>query len=236
MAASGAQPEMSLKEKTLLAHERLQQVYGEQDLHNRRDAMRELISTMLSHRTTHADEEKAYRQMHERFGSWEGIRDAPLPELIDAISSSRFPEAKAVNIKKVVGKILADHGEANIDFLRDMSVEEAMNWLTSLPGVGLKTATLVLLFNFYKPVLPVDTHVHRVTQRIGVIGPKTNAEKAHTLLLDMLPKDAKVLFNFHKHFFWHGQKVCVYAVPRCKQCVLTDICDWYQANRKTGKV
>jgi endonuclease-3 len=236
MAASGAQPEMTLKEKTLLAHERLQQVYGEQDLYNRRDAMRELISTMLSHRTTHADEEKAYRQMHERFGSWEGIRDAPLPELIDAISSSRFPEAKAVNIKKVVGKIIADHGEANIDFLRDMSVEEAMNWLTSLPGVGLKTSTLVLLFNFYKPVLPVDTHVHRVTQRLGVIGPKTNAEKAHTLLLDMLPKDAKVLFNFHKHFFWHGQKVCVYSVPRCKQCVLTDICDWYQTNRKTDKV
>jgi endonuclease-3 len=236
MAASGAQPEMTLKEKTLLAHERLQQVYGEQDLYNRRDAMRELISTMLSHRTTHADEEKAYRQMHERFGSWEGIRDAPLPELIDAISSSRFPEAKAVNIKKVVGKIIADHGEANIDFLRDMSVEEAMNWLTSLPGVGLKTSTLVLLFNFYKPVLPVDTHVHRVTQRLGVIGPKTNAEKAHTLLLDMLPKDAKVLFNFHKHFFWHGQKVCVYSVPRCKQCVLTDICDWYQTNRKTDQV
>jgi endonuclease III len=235
MAASGAQPEMTLKEKTLLAHERLQQVYGEQELHNRRDAMRELISTMLSHRTTHADEEKAYRLMHERFGSWEGIRDAPLPELIDAISSSRFPEAKAVNIKKVVGKILADHGEANIDFLRDMPVEEAMHWLTSLPGVGLKTATLVLLFNFYKPVLPVDTHVHRVTQRIGVIGPKTSAEKAHSILLDMLPKDAKVLFNFHKHFFWHGQKVCVYSVPRCKQCVLTDICDWYQANRKTGK-
>lgn len=233
MSASAAS-DLTSKEKTLLAHERLQQVYGEQDLYNRRDAMRELISTMLSHRTTHADEEKAYRLMHERFGSWEGIRDAPLPELIDAISSSRFPEAKAVNIKKVVGRILEEHGEANIDFLQHMSVEEAMQWLNSLPGVGLKTSTLVLLFNFYKPVLPVDTHVHRVTQRMGVIGPKTNAEKAHAVLLDMLPKDAKVLFNFHKHFFWHGQKVCVFSVPRCKQCVLTDICDWYQANRKAG--
>lgn len=234
MAASAAS-DLPLRDKTLLAHERLQQVFGEQDLYNRRDAMRELISTMLSHRTTHADEEKAYRLMHERFGSWEGIRDAPLPELIEAIASSRFPEAKAVNIKKVVGRILEERGEANIDFLHEMTVEEAMHWLTSLPGVGLKTATLVLLFNFYKPVLPVDTHVHRVTLRLGVIGPKTNAEKAHSLLLDMLPKDAKVLFNFHKHFFWHGQKVCVFAVPRCKQCVLTDICDWYQANRKTEK-
>jgi endonuclease-3 len=234
MASSAISPDLPSKEKTLLAHQRLQELYGEQDLYNRRDAMRELISTMLSHRTTHADEEKAYRLMHERFGSWEGIRDAPLPDLIDAIASSRFPEAKAVNIKKVVARILEERGEANIDFLHHLSVEEAMKWLLSLPGVGLKTATLVLLFNFYKPVLPVDTHVHRVTQRIGVIGPKTSAEKAHDILLDMLPKDAKVLFNFHKHFFWHGQKICVFSVPRCKQCPLTDICDWYLANRKVG--
>jgi endonuclease III len=232
MAASAISQNLTLKEKTLLAHQRLQELYGEQDLHNRRDSMRELISTMLSHRTNHADEEKAYRLMHERFGSWEGIRDAPLPELIDAIASSRFPEAKAVNIKKVVARILEEKGEANIEFLRDMPLDEAMQWLLSLPGVGLKTATLVLLFNFYKPVLPVDTHVHRVTQRIGVIGPKTSAEKAHDVLLDMLPKDAKVLFNFHKHFFWHGQKICVFSVPRCKKCPLTDICDWYQNNRK----
>jgi endonuclease-3 len=232
MASSAASYDLSAKEKTLLAHQRLQGLYGEQELYNRRDPMRELVSTMLSHRTTHADEEKAYRQMHERFGSWEGIRDAPLPELIDAISSSRFPEAKAVNIKKVVGRIIEERGEANIDFLRDMPVEEAMLWLLSLPGVGLKTSTLLLLFNFYKPVLPVDTHVHRVSQRVGMIGPKTNAEKAHDILLDMLPKDAKVLFNFHKHFFWHGQKVCIWSVPRCQQCPLTDICDWYQANRK----
>ena len=232
MAASASPQNLTLKEKTLLAHQRLQELYGEQDLHNRRDSMRELISTMLSHRTNHADEEKAYQLMHERFGSWEGIRDAPLPELIDAIASSRFPEAKAVNIKKVVARILEERGEANIDFLQNMSLDEAMKWLLSLPGVGLKTATLVLLFNFYKPVLPVDTHVHRVTQRIGVIGPKTSAEKAHDVLLDMLPKDAKVLFNFHKHFFWHGQKICVYSVPRCKKCPLTNICDWYQTNRK----
>jgi endonuclease-3 len=234
MSSSAISPDLPSKEKTLLAHQRLQELYGEQDLYNRRDAMRELISTMLSHRTTHADEEKAYRLMHERFGSWEGIRDAPLPDLIDAIASSRFPEAKAVNIKKVVARILEERGEANIDFLHHLSLEEAMKWLLSLPGVGLKTATLVLLFNFYKPVLPVDTHVHRVTQRIGVIGPKTSAEKAHDILLDMLPKDAKVLFNFHKHFFWHGQKICVFSVPRCKQCPLTDICDWYLANRKVG--
>ena len=235
MAASNTPEDLTIKEKTWLSHIRLQEVYGEQEPGNRRDSMRELISTMLSHRTTHADEEKAYRLMHERFGSWEGIRDAPLPELIDAISSSRFPEAKAVNIKKVVGRILEERGEANIEFLRNMSTEDAMEWLMSMPGVGLKTATLVLLFNFYKPVLPVDTHVHRVTQRLGILTEKTSAEKAHAILLDLLPKDAKVLLNFHKHFFWHGQKVCIWGTPRCYNCPLTDICDWYKTNRKVNK-
>jgi endonuclease-3 len=232
MAASATPDDLSIKEKTLLSHQLLQELYGEQELGNRRDSMRELISTMLSHRTNHADEEKAYRLMHERFGSWERIRDAPLTELTEAISSSQFPEAKAINIKKAVGRIIEERGEANIEFLRNMSTEDAMAWLMSMPGIGLKTATLVLLFNFYKPVLPVDTHVHRVTQRLGIISEKTTAEKAHGILLDLLPKDAKVLFNFHKHFFWHGQKVCVWGTPRCQKCPLTHICDWYKANRK----
>jgi endonuclease-3 len=224
------------KEKTWEAHIRLQELYGELELKNRRDHMRELISTMLSHRTTHADEEKAYFKMHELFGSWEGIRDAPYDELVQAISSSQFPEPKAANIKKVIARIIEEQGAPNIDFLENLSTEESMNWLLSLPGVGLKTATLVLLFNFYKPVLPVDTHVHRVSQRVGMIGPKTSAEKAHTVLLDMLPKDAKVLYNFHRHFFKHGQQVCVWASPRCQKCPLTDICDWFQNNRKPSSL
>lgn len=222
------------KEKTWRAHELLRLQYGELEIHNRRDSMHELISTMLSHRTNHANEEKAYYGMRERFGSWENVRDAPLPELIEAIATSNYPEVKAPRIQEALRLIIAERGEANIDFLRDMTMEEALAWLTALPGVGLKTASLVLLFNFYKPVLPVDTHVHRVTQRIGVIGPKVSAEKAHDILLAMLPKDAKVLFNFHVHFLWHGQRVCTWASPRCEVCVLKDLCDWYKANRKKG--
>jgi endonuclease III len=230
MSASAPQLRTA-KEKVWESHLRLQAKYGELELKARRDNMRELISTMLSHRTTHADEEKAYFRMLERFGSWEGVRDAPWEELVEAIGSSRFPEPKAANIKKVLARIFEERGVANIDFLQDMPTEAAMHWLMSLPGVGLKTATLVLLFNFYKPVMPVDTHVHRVTQRIGIIGPKTTAEKAHEILLDMLPREPKVLYNFHVHFLWHGQRVCVWNVPRCQQCPLTDMCDWYQTNR-----
>lgn len=220
------------REKALLAHELLQLNYGELEIKARRSAIHELISTMLSHRTTHANEEKAYYKMLERFGSWEGVRDAPLDELIEAISSSNFPEVKAPRIKQVVGMIITERGEANIDFLQDMPLDKALAWLVALPGVGLKTATLVLLFNFHRPVMPVDTHVHRVTQRLGIIGEKTSAEKAHAILLDMLPKEAKVLYNFHVHFLWHGQRICTWANPKCKNCVVKDLCDWYKANRK----
>ena len=229
MAIEGA---VDPKEKVWAAHELLQIAYGEQEIIPRRNPMHELISTILSHRTTHANEEKAYRRMLERFGSWEGVRDAPLPDLIEAIATSNYPEVKAPWIQKIIRAIIDERGEADIDFLHAVSTEEAMTWLMHLPGVGFKTATLVLLFNFKKPVLPVDTHVHRVMLRTGGIGPKVSAERAHALLLAMLPKDAKVLYNFHRHFYWHGQRVCTWNNPRCEACVLKDLCNYYRENRK----
>ncbi|RRB07895.1 endonuclease III domain-containing protein [Larkinella rosea] len=219
---------IDVAQKTVLVHEILNQHYGVQAIYGRMDPMHELIATVLSHRTTHANEMTAYRTMMERFGSWEAIRDAPVAELTEAIQTSNYPEVKAPWIKQILARIIAERGEANVDFLREMTTEEAMAWLTSLPGVGLKTATLLLLFNFQKPVLPVDTHVHRVTQRLGIIGPKVSAEKAHGILLAYLPQDATVLFNFHKHFYWHGQRVCFWSFPACGQCVLRLQCDYFK--------
>ena len=222
-------PVPDLAAKTLDAHQRLNNHYGIQAIYGRADPMHELIGTILSHRTTHANEVMAYRTMRERFPTWEAVRDASLADLTDAIKSANYPEIKAPYIQNLLTHLIRETGTANIDFLGDMSTEDAMKWLTSLPGIGLKTATLLLLFNFKKPVLPVDTHVHRVTQRIGVIGPKVSAEKAHTLLLACFPPDASVLFNFHKHFYWHGQRVCTWYSPRCGDCVLRSLCDFYES-------
>ncbi len=222
-------PSPDLAAKTLLAHELLNEHYDVQEIYGRADPMHELIGTILSHRTTHANEVTAYCSMRERFPTWEAVRDAPLPDLTDAIRTATYPEVKAPYIKQVLAHLIEERGEANIDFLHDLSTEDAMQWLTDLPGVGPKTATLLLLFTFKKPVMPVDTHVHRVTQRIGVIGPKVSANKAHDLLLSYLPADARVLFNFHKHFYWHGQRVCTWYDPKCRQCVLNTMCDYYQS-------
>ena len=219
--------------KTLEAHERLNDFYGVQAIYGRADPMHELVGTILSHRTTHANEVTAYRTLRERFPTWEVVRDAPLPDLIDAIKTANYPEVKAPYIQNLIAHLIRETGAANIDFLRDLSTDEAMTWLTNLPGIGPKTATLLLLFNFQKPVLPVDTHVYRVTQRIGVIGPKVSADKTHDILLSRLPADAVVLFNFHKHFYWHGQRVCSWYHPKCDECVLRDMCDFYASGKTT---
>ena len=225
--ATESSASMTQAEKVTLADELLTQAYGIRDIVARRDAMHELISTILSHRTTHANEETAYWAMRQRFVSWDEIRNAPLSDLEDAIKTSNYAEIKAPWIQKILTSIIAERGEANIDFLRDWPADQAMAWLMKLPGVGLKTATLLLLFNFQKPVLPVDTHVHRVTLRLGVLSPKTSAEKAHAVLLAILPREAKTLYNFHKHFYWHGQRVCFWSLPKCSQCILRDLCDYY---------
>ncbi|MBI5930148.1 MAG: endonuclease III [Chloroflexi bacterium] len=224
-------PDKALIEKASEVYQRLLVAYGDHPLKPRREPMHELVSTMLSHRTTEREEQLAYDEMRRRFGTWEAVRDAPLEKLTEAIQKANYPEAKARNIQTVLQRIITERGEATIDFLQELPVEKAIEWLTDLPGVGIKTATLVLLFCFSKPVLPVDTHVHRISQRLGLIGPKVTAEKAHALLLALFPPDPPMLFNFHINMLRHGQKLCTWQDPRCEKCPLTDICNWYQENR-----
>lgn len=216
------------QDKIQKVYERLIQTYGERPLKPRREPMRELVSTMLSHRTTHQNEEKAFDQMWQRFGSWQGICDAPVEKLAEAIAPATFPEAKAPNIQKSLRCIIEECGQPSIDFLQDWPADEGLAWLMKLPGVGIKTASLVLLFCFAKPVLPVDTHVHRISQRTGLIGPKVNANAAHQHLLELLPQESSTLYNFHISMLRHGQRVCVWGTPHCEKCPLTDLCDWYQ--------
>lgn len=194
----------------------------------RREPMTQLIMTILSHRTTAANEKLAFNRMWDYYGSWEAIRDADVTKLTELIASSNYPEAKAPYIKGTLARIIEERGEANIDFLETLPVEEGLKWLLSLPGVGVKTASLVLLFNFGKLIMPVDTHVHRVSLRTGLLLPRTTAEKAHTQLLDILPKDPHILYNFHVDCLKHGQKICTWNFPKCSQCPIKHLCNYYR--------
>lgn len=224
----------TLRERAELVYRQLGEVYGIKPWKPRREPLHELISTILSHRTTQANEAKAFARLWDSYGSWEAIAAAPVEGIAVAIAPANWPDQKAPRVKAVLNQIIAERGQPEIGFLGDLPVEQAQAWLEALPGVGPKTASLVLLFCFHKPVLPVDTHVHRVSQRVGLIGARATAEQAHELLPRLLPRDADVLWNFHLNALRHGQLICVWGTPRCERCVLRSHCDYAIAHGRAG--
>ena len=207
---------------------RLTELYGELPFSNK-DPMSQLVDILLSHRTKDEQTAAAYDNLLRRFGSWEGVRDAPLGEVQATIENVNFPEIKAPRLQSVMRQITEERGDLNLDFLRELPVEEGAHWLARFEGVGPKTTACVLLFSCQKPLLPVDVHVHRVSIRLGLIGKKVSADAAHNLLPPLLPPDARSIYNFHKALLRHGQRICVFERPRCKLCSLTDLCDYYQS-------
>ena len=206
---------------------RLEAVYGKQTRFSSKSALDQLIATILSQRTTYADEKAAYDKLLATYGDWTGVAAAPVAGIEACIQTSNYPEVKAPRIKEVLTTIIERHGSPTLDFLADWPVPEAMEYLMALPGVGHKTTTFVLLFSLRKPVIPVDTHVHRTNQRIGILGPKVTQAKAHQILLELLPADADYLLNYHKLFFKLGQKICRYRHPSCERCPVKEFCAYY---------
>lgn len=217
----------ALSAKALEVTERLTTLYGVAEW-SRKDPMSMLVDIILSHRTRDEQTAAAYDNLLQRFGSWEAVRDAPTEQVQEAIANVNWPEIKAPRLQALMRRITEECGRLNLDFLRDKSVEEGAAWLDRLEGVGPKTTACVLLFSCRKPILPVDTHVHRVSIRLGLIGSKVTADNAHNLLQALLPDDAQTIYNFHKGLLRHGQRICVYDHPRCNRCVLTDLCNYYQ--------
>jgi len=200
----------------------LARTYGELEWRPRIDPLSELVLTILSQNTSDTNRDRAYDQMKARFSTWEAVLDAPTHELADAIRPGGLANIKAPRIQEVLRLILQERGALNLDFLYDMPVEEAKAWLSGFKGVGPKTAACVLMFACGMPVLPVDTHVYRVSQRLGLIDQRTNPEKAHTVLEDMLAPEQR--YPFHIHMITHGRQVCKAQRPLCEICVLRELC------------
>ncbi len=217
----------ALSSKALEVTHRLTAQYGQAQW-SRKDPLSMLVDIILSHRTRDEQTGAAYARLKEHYVDWEALRDAPVKEVEATINGVTFPELKAPRLQALLKRITEERGSLNLDFLRDLSTAEAIAWLERLHGVGPKTIGCVLLFSCRKPVLPVDTHVHRVSIRLGLIGSRVTAEAAHNLLQALLPPDAQAIYNFHKGLLRHGQRVCVYDRPRCSKCVLTDQCNYYQ--------
>lgn len=215
----------SLTDKALIIHELLLQEYGPHPWQPGRDPLATLVGTILSQNTNDLNRDRAFAQMRERFPTWEEVRDADPAELVEAIRPAGLANQKGPRIQNALRMITEQQGKLSLDFLADMEVEEARKWLISMKGVGPKTAAIVLCFALGKPAFPVDTHVHRVTRRLGLIGPKTTRELAHTLLEELLP--AGVYYPFHLNLIAHGRQVCKSQQPRCETCVLQEYCDYF---------
>lgn len=218
---------VALSAKALEVTRRLTEQYGEVPFSSK-DPMSMLVDIILSHRTRDEQTEAAWKNLLKHFGSWEAVRDAPTQEVQDTIANVNFPEVKAPRLQTIMRQITEERGNLNLDFLRDLPVEESAAWLNRFEGVGPKTTACVLLFSCQKPLLPVDVHVHRVSIRLGLIGKKVTADNAHALLQALLPQDARSIYNFHKALLRHGQRICVYEHPRCEKCMITDLCDYYK--------
>jgi endonuclease-3 len=196
------------------------------------DPLGTLIETLLSHRTADPVTWASYQELKRRWPTWEELRDAPVDEIDDAIHGTTFHEQKAPRIKAILKRITEEHGSFDLSFLYDMSLDEANAWLQSLGGVGPKTAACVLLFACHRPVLPVDTHVHRVSIRLGLIDEKISADAAHAILLSLLPDplDAREVLAFHRNMLLHGQRICVWSDPRCAKCIIREWCDYFASH------
>jgi len=212
--------------KALTIHGILKGEYGDRVWHPRLDPVGELVSTILSQNTNDVNRDRAYEQLRKQFPTWEAVRDAEAARIQQAIRPAGLANSKGPTIQRALRQISEEQDEINLDFLAEMPLNEARSWLTSLNGVGPKTAAIVLLFSFNRPAFPVDTHVHRVSQRLGLIGPKVSREKAHDLLEALLPPET--YYAFHLNLIAHGRRVCHARQPRCEGCPLLTLCDYGQ--------
>ena len=218
-----------LKAKALAIHQRLLEVYGAPDWRPTLDPVSEVVSTIISQNTSDVNRDRAFDRLRARYPTWEAVRDAPVEAVREAIRPAGLAQLKAPRMQEALRFITRQRGGLNLDFLKELPVEEAKAWLTQIKGIGPKTAAIVLLFSLDMPAFPVDTHVHRLSGRLGLIGPKVTAEQAHAILEDLLP--AELYFPFHLNVIRHGREICHARNPECHICPLQTMCDYYQGTR-----
>jgi endonuclease-3 len=186
----------------------------------------ELVRTVLSQNTSDGNRDRAYDRLRERYPTWEEVRDAPVDDVIEALRPGGLANTKAPRIQAILSE-LGEHPD--LDWLEDAPREEALVFLTDLPGVGRKTAACVMIFTFDRPEIPVDTHVYRVGARLGLFRPGASFDEAHDEILKMVdPEDA---YEFHINLIRHGRAVCKAQRPRCDDCPLLRMCPYGRALR-----
>jgi endonuclease-3 len=217
-------------------HQRLLDFYGEPTWRQPLPPLDELISTILSQNTNDTNRDRAFEALRARFPDWEAVRDAPQAAVVDAIRPAGLANQKGPRIQQVLRDITRERGTLDLDFLKDWQPEEVRRWLQEFKGVGPKTAAIVMQFSLDMPAFPVDTHVYRVTGRIGLRPASMSADQAHSYLEEQLPPET--YYPAHLNLIRLGREICQARSPKCPDCPIQDLCDYYadlQAQEREAK-
>jgi endonuclease-3 len=204
----------------------LEAAFGVPKQRPRQDPLDVLIETILSQATTDTNSDRAFARLKERFPTWEQARRARPESIAQAIQSGGLANVKSVRIKNILNEIKKRRGLLDLSFLHDVSLAEAKTFLLSLEGVGPKTAACVLLFACRRPVFPADTHILRVTRRLGLIPQKCSDEQAHEMLENLIPP--KKYYSTHINLIRLGRQICRPQHPKCLECPLLEYCEYGQ--------
>lgn len=218
-------PKKSIEEKYLTVHHLLKKEYGAPTWRQHLPPIDEMVNTILSQNTSDVNRDVAFEALKEKYPTWQAVIDAPEDEVIETIRPAGLANQKGPRIQNALRQVKAHSGNFSLDFLSELPLDESKQWLTDIKGIGPKTAAIILLFAFGRPAFPVDTHVHRVSGRLGLIGPKVTADKAHKILENIGHPDT--FYAFHLNVIRHGREVCTARKPKCPQCVLKNCCDYY---------
>ena len=205
------------------AVELMAQEYGPFPAERRLPPTEEMVFTILSQHTSDVNSSRAFARLMERYGSMEAVARGDISDIEEAIAPGGLAKVKAPRIKEVLDKVLElNGGSLDLSFLREMPLAEAKAWLRQLPGIGPKSAGIVLNFSLGMPAMAIDTHIYRVCQRLRAIDARTNADKAHDVMEAKVPPEE--VFNFHVAFINHGRRVCRAQHPLCSECVVGEMC------------
>lgn len=213
----------------LRVHHRLVEFFGYPEWRDPLPPLDELVSTILSQNTNDNNRDRAFQGLRKRFPTWEAVRDAPEDQVVAAIRPAGLANQKGPRIQQVLMQITEQRGALSLDFLQDLSAEEASDWLLQFKGVGPKTAAIVLQFSLGKPAFPVDTHIYRVSGRLGLRPEKLTADQAHPHLAALFPPDA--YYPVHLNLIRLGREICKARNPECSRCPLAEMCQYYLTNQ-----
>jgi endonuclease-3 len=220
---------MDLHQLAEHVHQRLLSYYGEPVWRNPLPPLDELVSTILSQNTNDTNRDRAFNRLRSSFPTWELVRDADPQAVIEAIRPAGLANQKGPRIQEALRAITVERGELSLDFLAEMEDDAARDWLSQFKGVGPKTSAIVLLFSLGKPAFPVDTHIYRVSGRLGLRPAKMSVEQAHAHLGELFPSEA--YYSAHLNLIRLGREICQARRPECFRCPLNDLCAFALANQ-----